>query len=341
MHFLRLPTMASQNYTIYDVAKRAEVSISTVSRVLNAPTKVNPSTRARVLAAIEELSFVPKAEATARARKSTGRIGVMAPLFRYPSFVQRLQGVAAQLASAHYELIIYNVDTTEERDLYLSQLTTTRSLDGLIIMALPFSEEISQRLIASHLEVVLVEVLHPAFSSIEIDDEEGGELIADYLVAQGHRRCGFIGDSDAPPFAINTSDHRFDGYRKRLEASGIDLPAHCIAFAPHGLEGAYQKALEMLQHLERPTAIFAPSDTQAIGVLRAARNCQLQVPNDVAVIGFDDIEIAGYIGLTTVHQPLEESGRVAVELLLARLEDRSRPAQHVRLPLRLVQRETA
>lgn len=333
--------MASQNHTIYDVAERAEVSISTVSRVLNTPTKVNPATRARVLAAIEELKFVPKAEASARARRSTGRIGVMAPLFRYPSFVQRLQGVAARLASAHYELIIYNVDTAEERDLYLTQLTTTRSLDGLIIMALPFSEKIAQRLIASHLEVVLVEVAHPAFSSIEIDDVEGGRLIAEYLVAQGHRRCGFIGDSDAPPFAINTSDHRFDGYRGYLESVGIELPEHCVAFAPHGLEGAYQKAMEMLAHPEAPSAIFAPSDTQAIGILRAARNRQLQVPSDIAVAGFDDIEIAGYIGLTTVHQPLEESGRVAVELLLARLEDRSRPPQRIHLPLRIVQRETA
>ena len=124
--------------TVYDVAESAGVSISTVSRVLNSPEKVNAATRMRVMAAIDHLGFVPKAEAAARARKGHARIGVLAPFFTLPSFVERLRGVANALADSPYELAIYNVDSSERRDGYLTSLPLTRRLDGLIIMALPF-----------------------------------------------------------------------------------------------------------------------------------------------------------------------------------------------------------
>src|SRR5262245_16783646 len=154
--------------TIYEVAERAEVSISTVSRVLNTPEQVKEETRLRVLAAIDALGFVPRAEAAARARKGTRRIGVLAPFITYPSFVQRLRGVAT-LADSAYELVIYNVDSAARRDGYLSTLPVTRRLDGLIIMALPFEEEAAQRLLINELETVLLEFSHPSFSSVEID----------------------------------------------------------------------------------------------------------------------------------------------------------------------------
>ena len=174
-------------------------------------------------------------------------------------------------------------------------------------------------------------------------------MAAEYLISKGHRRCGFVGDTDLPDYAIRTSDMRLDSYRQALEGAGLSLPDAYVGLAPHGMEQARQQAHRLLDLPEPPTAIFAPSDTQAMGVLKAARERGVSVPRDVAVIGFDDVEIADYIGLTplkgvlgtTIRQQLEESGRVAVELLLARLADRSRPVQHVKLPLTLVQRETA
>jgi LacI family transcriptional regulator len=167
--------------TIYDVAERAGVSISTVSRVLNSPDQVNISTRSRVLDAIDELNFVPRAEAAARARKGTRRIGVLAPFITYPSFVQRLRGVA-MLADSAYELVIYNVESAARRDAYLATLPVTRRLDGLLIMALPFGEVAAQRLLANGMDTVLIECNHPSFSSVEIDDEEGGRMVAAYLI---------------------------------------------------------------------------------------------------------------------------------------------------------------
>jgi LacI family transcriptional regulator len=327
--------------TIYDVAETAGVSISTVSRVLNAPEQVHEATRVRVLAAIDQLNFVPRAEATARARKGTQRIGVLAPFFTYPSFVQRLRGVANALAGSRYEMVIYNVESAVRRDGHLAALPITRRIDGLIVMSLPFEEKVAQRLVAHGLQVVLIEFSHALFSSIEIDDQFGGRLVARYLLDQGHRRCAFVGDSDVPVYSIHTSDERLDGYRQGLIEGGLDLPDHYISRAPHGMESARRQTHDLLDLPDPPTAIFSPSDTQAMGVLRAARERGVKVPGDLAVIGFDDVEFADYIGLTTVRQPLEESGRVAVDLLLARLSDSSRPVQRVSLPLMLVRRETA
>jgi len=329
------------NATIYDVAETAGVSISTVSRVLNAPEQVHEATRTRVLSAIDQLHFVPRAEASARARKAMRRIGVLAPFFTYPSFVQRLRGVANALADFAYEMVIYNVESDVRRDGHLASLPVTRRIDGLIVMALPFEPKAAQRLIAHELDVVLIEFTHPQFSSVEINDQAGGLLVARYLVERGHRRCAFVGDGDVPIYSLHTSDERLAGYRQGLTEAGLELPEQYISRAPHGMESARQQAHALFDWPTPPTAIFSPSDTQAMGVLKAARERGLRVPDDLAVIGFDDVEFADYIGLTTIRQPLEESGRVAVDLLLARLADRSRPIQRVTLPLTLVRRETA
>jgi LacI family transcriptional regulator len=327
--------------TVYEVANEAEVSIATVSRVLNSPDKVKEATRTRVLAAIDRLGYVPKAEAAARARKSSGRIGVLAPFFTLPSFVQRLRGVADALAGSSYELVIYNVDSSDRRDTYLANLSVTRRLDGLIVMALPFSDLMAQRLVEHGLKTVLLEFSRDPFSSIRIDDQLGGRIAAEYLLSCGHRRCAFVGDSDVPDYAIHTSDWRLAGYRQALAQAGSPLPDDCITLTPHSRENARMAAHKLLDLPHPPTAVFAASDNQAMGVLRAARERGLSVPRELAVIGFDDLEIAEYIGLTTIRQPLVESGRVAVELLLSGLADPQRPPQRVRLPLRLICRETA
>lgn len=331
----------AQRATVYDVAARAGVSIATVSRVLNTPEKVIPETRNRVLAAIDELGFVPKAEAVARSRRNHGRVGVLAPFLTYPSFVQRLRGVTTALANSPYELIIYYVDSLARFEAHIASLTVTRRLDGLILMALRLEDAAAERLHNAGIETVLIEFAREGFSSVEIDDRAGGRMAAQYLIAQGHRRLGFVGDSDLPDYAIFNSERRLQGYRQAIEEAELSLPEERIGLAAHGLETARQQAHRLLSLPQPPTAIFCHSDTQAIGVLRAAHERGLKVPDDLAIVGFDDVEVAEYVGLTTIRQPLEESGRVAVELLLARLSDRARPPQRVQLPLTLIRRDTA
>lgn len=327
--------------TVYDVATKAGVSIATVSRVVNAPDKVNLETRQRVLDAIDELRYIPKAEAAARARKSSGRIGVLAPFFTYPSFVQRLRGVADALATLPYELTVYNVDSSARRDGYVASVSITRRLDGLILMALPFDEMTIERIVANSLETVSIECANPAFSSIEIDDAAGGRMVAEYFIRQGHTRLGFIGDSHIPDYAFPTSMRRLAGYQEAIENAGLQLPPQTISLAEQSMENAARSINQLLDVPEPPTAVFCASDTQAMGALKAARRRGVRVPEELAIIGFDDLDFSEYIGLTTVRQHLEESGRLAVEILLARLEDRGRPVQNVRLNLELIQRETA
>jgi LacI family transcriptional regulator len=166
-------------------------------------------------------------------------------------------------------------------------------------------------------------------------------MAAEYLISKGHRRLGFIGETDLPAFAFPSSDRRLGGYRAAIHDAGLKLEDRQVALTRFGTEPARVGMLKLLSLTEPPTAVFCASDTLALGALKAARERGVNVPRDMAVIGFDDIELAAYFGLTTIRQHLDESGRRAVELLMSRLQDPDRPTQHVRLPLQLVARETA
>lgn len=332
------------NATIYDVAKAAGVGIGTVSRVLNASAQVNPETRARVLEAIDALGFVPKFEALARARKQIGRIGVLTPFFTSDSFVDRLRGVVTALSSLPYELVIFDVASEAQRDGYLTNMALTHRVDGLIVIGLPFDSATALRLITHELPTVVIMPsgvkLHPSLTRIIHDDATGGRMAATHLLARGHRSIGYIGDSEVPSFTGTTSDQKLERFRETLKTAGVALPPEWIGLAPFGMEEAYKQALRVLRLANRPTAIFAGSDTQAFGVIRAAREIGLAIPNELAVMGFDDIEHAEYFGLTTINQQLKASGRLAVELLLARLSESNPATDSVDLEFKLVERAT-
>ncbi len=332
---------ASKKPTIYDVAKHAGVSITTVSRMLNAPDKVNAKTREKVLAAIDKLSFVPKAEARARAMQHTGRIGVITPFFTAPSFIQRLRGIAETLSPENYELVIYTVDSNDHLQGYLSSLPLTGNLDGLIILSLPIGENEVRRLIDHNLPTVLIEYPYPKLNCVEIDDVEGGYMAANYLLKKGHRRIAFLGDTDLPEYSIHPVSLRLKGFRRALKEARIKLPDTFVRLATYSQEQTRKVAKELLNLPEPPTAIFAATDFQALGVLKAARQLDIQVPEQLAVIGFDGLDMAEYADLTTISQHLDESGRLAVEILLAQIEAPSRPPKHVKLSLTLIERQTA
>ncbi len=330
-----------KNATIYDVAELSGVSIATISRVLNAPEKVNSETRARVFKAIDDLAFVPKAEARARALRHTGRIGVITPFFTAPSFVQRLRGLAGALSKERYELVIYTVESTDQLINYLSSLPITGNLDGLVIMSLSIGEEDARRLLEHNLPTVLIEYPHPTLSSVEIDDAAGGRMAAEYLIAKGHRRIAFLGDTDTAEYSIHPISQRLVGFRQALLDAHIPLPEEFVRLAPYTQDQTRQVASDLLRISSPPTAIFAATDFQALGVLKAARQLGVHVPEQLAVIGFDDLDLAEYVDLTTVRQYLDESGRLAIEILLSRIADPSRPAQHIHIPLDIVERATA
>jgi DNA-binding LacI/PurR family transcriptional regulator len=326
--------------TIYDVAKLSGISISTISRVLNAPDKVNQDTRLKVLEAIDSLGFVPRADARARALRRTGRVGVIAPFFTAPSFVQRLRGVGSTLASLNYELVIYTVDSSNRLDGYLSSVPFTGNLDGLIIMSLPLQEKAAQRLVDHGIETVLIEYTHPGLNCIVIDDFHGGQLAAAHLIEKGHRRIAFMGDKELHDFEIHPAGMRLKGFLHTLQSAGISIPEEYIRHFEDTTEYALQAARQLLSLPTPPTAIFAAADVQALSALKVAREMGVKVPEQLAVIGFDDIDFAEYADLTTINQHLDESGRLAVETLMARIAEPTRPLQHINLPLQFVARKT-
>jgi len=332
---------AKKKPTIYDVAKRSGTSISTISRVLNSPGKVNVVTRQKIFEAIDALGFVPKADARARALRQTGRIGVITPFFTAPSFVQRLRGIAGVLSKENYDLVIYTVDSLDRLQSYLSSLPLTGNLDGLVTMSLPVGDADARRLLKYNIPTVLLEFPHPKLNSVEIDDVGGGRMAAEYLLAKGHRRLAFLGDSDLPEYAIHPVNLRLIGFRQTLKDAGIELPAEFVRLAPYTQEQTRQVAIELLSITNPPTAIFAATDFQALGVIKAARQIGVKVPEQLAVIGFDDIDFAEFEDLTTIRQHLDESGRLAIEILFAHITDTSRPAQHIHLPLAIIEGRTA
>ena len=326
--------------TIYDVAKLAGLSVSTVSRVLNSSERLSEETREKVLAAIDQLHYVPRADARARALPGNRRIGVLTPFFTAPSFVQRLRGIAAALDDPAFELIIYPVHSLKRLKGYLAALPITHSLDGLITLSLPIDAEDSSRLTGHHLETVSIEYRRDEISSVEIDDFSGGQQAARYLLQKGHRKLAFMGDLNPPNYAIRPVCARLKGFKYGLEEASLALPDDYCLSASFDQASSRQAARQLLCMPEPPTAIFAAADNQAAAVIKAAHELGFRIPQDLAVIGFDDVEFADYLGLTTINQHLDESGRIAVELLLGRMSEADRPVQHVSLPLTIVERGT-
>ena len=327
------------NATIYDVAAKAGVSISTVSLALNAPRRVKPATLNRVLAAMDELRFVPKSDAVTRARRGVGRIGVIAPFSTYPSFARRLNGVFQATREQSCEVVVYDQESAATAT--LGSIPLTRRLDGLIVMSVPFGDEIADRLIEQQVPTVLVELERIGFSTVTIDDVAGGRMAAELLLAKGHTRFAFLGEEQhqAHPHVLQSSA-RLAGFREGLRVRGVELSDAHIRRVDHTVDAARAAAAELIELTDRPTAIFAHDDVLAAAVVQVARGHGLAIPEELAIVGFDDSEIAEHLGLTSVRQPLEESGEVATETLLAEMSNPGRTLQHISLKLSVVERDT-
>ena len=325
--------------TIADVAARAAVGTSTVSRVLNGG-QVSGRARTRVLAAIDELGYRPRASARSLAGGATGALGLVIPFFTHPSAVERMRGVLAAVDAGGYDLMVCNVATPAQRDEYLGARAALDRSDGLLIVSLPPRDEEVDALARAGVPAVLLDCFHPRLPCLRTDDVAGGLLATRHLVELGHERIAFVGDRTDPGFGFVSSDRRRDGYRRALRDAGLRVRRELQKAGPHGRLVAHRLTRELLSLPEPPTAIFAASDTQALGVLEAAGAEGFAVPDDLSVVGFDDLEVAAYVGLTTVHQPLEESGRRAVERLVAALREEDSDPYEERLDLSLEIRRT-
>ncbi len=330
--------------TIRDVARRAGVSIATVSRVLNDRSSVNDLTRARVLQVMQELTFTPSFSARRLSLGRTQSISVIVSFLTRPQAAERLRGVDAVLSDSEFDLVFYNVETPDKRDQYLQKLAHAKRTDGLLVISLPPGPLAPAVLASAPIPVVFVDAHAEdldVLPRVVGDDLAGGELATRHLIELGHRRIAFVGDAFDSPFQFTSARDRFGGYERALQQAGLPVSAEIVALGAHGRYEARELAHRVLSVPDPPTAIFASSDTQALGVLTAARELGRDVPRDLSIVGYDDIEAADYVGLTTVSQQLFESGRLGAELLLREIQNRSSPPPRVELKPSLVVRATS
>jgi DNA-binding LacI/PurR family transcriptional regulator len=326
--------------TIRDVARHAGVGVGTVSRVLNDSSSVSEDTHVRVRLAMEELGYRRSQIARSLSVGRAHALGVVAPFFTTPSVIERLRGVVAQLAEHDYDVVLFSVENPQQRADALRNFASHHRVDGLLVISLPLTDEEVDGLRRDRLPVVMVDVAHPRVVHVGIDDVRGGELAAEHLLAKGHRRIGFVGDTPENPFGFTSSERRMKGFRRALREAGVERAPSLEPRGHYGREPARALAMGLLRRDDPPTAVFAASDVQAFGVLEAATTLGLRVPEDVAVIGFDDIEMAAVVGLTTVRQPLRATGARGADLLLSAIEGGEARALEELKPLVVIERRT-
>jgi LacI family transcriptional regulator len=297
----------------------AGVSIPTVSRVINGSGPVAERTRKAVLGSIQRLGYHPNPMARGLSRGRSDAVLVILPHITEPSVTMRLGGLIRVLNDTPYELHIVDVEQPiQERLRPLGDIVNQNRPAGVIIISLRPSESDLHRFRESRIPVVMIDVMTTDFPCDAVDDVAGGELATRHLIDLGHAEVGFIGDDEDTAIGAPASADRRHGFQRALEQAGLPVRPEFVATVAHGTDPARVAAEKMLSREPRPTAIFAASDVQAFGALAAARNVGLSVPGELSVIGFDDISLAEFIGLTTVRQPLLLSGeRAGLRLLQA------------------------
>jgi LacI family transcriptional regulator len=333
---------ADGKLTIYEVARQAGVSITTVSHVLNRPDRVGAATRQRVLDIVDELGFTPKPTAVTLARKGVGRIGVLAPFTSYASYAARLMGVLGACADRNIDVVIFDVPSVAAATSpLLRTLPVTGRLDGLVIMGVPLENAMARRLAKRKLATVLVDSFHHDLNWVNIDDEAGGYQIGTHLLGRGHRGFTYVSEGQRSTEWTSPAQLRLRGLVRALREAGLADDALRREIAPvSNMAGGREAAQAILRRDPVPTAVIAHHDELAAGLLAGFRAGR-RVPEDIAVVGYDGTDLAEALELTTVGQPFAETGRIATRLLLGLLDGTGGSSQHVNLTPTLIVRSTS
>jgi len=324
--------------SIKDIARKARVSHSTVSRALRDSPMVNPATRERIHKIAAEQGYTVSAVARSLVTRRTNTIGVVVTSIADP-FVGEVVGGIEECAILHgYSVILATCHAEPERELRAVRGLRERRVDGILVTASRVGALYLPLLAEMNVPIVLINNQHPgAFGfNVTIDNQDGARQATAHLAGLGHRRIAYIGDR----CGFQSDTERFAGYQQALESAGIPFEPQLVAYGDGGADTGQQAMAELLARPSRPTAVFCYNDMQALGALRSARTRGLHVPGDLSLVGFDDLYLASYIDppLTTVHQPKHEMGRTAAETLLELLAG-GKPASIVK-PCELIVRES-
>jgi DNA-binding LacI/PurR family transcriptional regulator len=305
--------------SIEDVARQAGVSIATVSRALRGLPDVAAATRDRVLEAAAELDYVASPFAARLASGRTATVGVVVPFINRWFFAEVIDAVESVLRSAGYDLLLYNLGDEAGRERFFDDMPVRKRVDAVLIASLVLTDEEFSALEALKCPVGVLGLDCEGTLSTRIDDAEGARVAVGHLLSLGHRRIGLIGGDTDDPMRFTPPHHRERGYRSALQDAGIEPEPALEVLGYFTVEGGAEATRQLLALPEPPTAIFAESDEMAFGALRVLRESGLRVPQDVAVMGFDDHFLASLLDLSTIRQPVAQQARDLTSRLLARL----------------------
>ncbi|MFF4284961.1 LacI family DNA-binding transcriptional regulator [Streptomyces sp. NPDC001739] len=332
---------ARSEATMADVAHRAGVSVSTVSRTLRGLPTVSETTRARVEAAARELSFAITRSASSLVTGRTGRVAVLMPHLESWFLSATLSGMAPALRDAGLDLLVYSVTDVQERADFFDRLPARRNADALLVVSFALSPAERARLDDLGMPLVFVSQHAPGRPSVYVDDEEAALRGTRHLLNLGHRRIAFLQTADETGFAWS-SKNRLAGHLRALTEAGIEHDGDLVMSVPDWKGIGMAAAVGRLLSLQAPpTALFAETDDLAFRLLAALREANIPVPGRVSVMGFDDHVMSALMGLTTLAQSAAELGRAAVRLTRSVIEDTDGDGpRHIVLPTELVPRRT-
>lgn len=300
--------------TIYQVAERANVSIATVSKVINNTGRIGKETKKRVLNAMEELNYYPSLVATALTGKKTDTIGLLIPDISNPFFAEIARHIEDRAHDQGLSVIMCSTDYNEDKEKKYIQLLLRKQVDGFILSSGFRNKDLLNKLSKDKIPVAMIADYNPMISvhGVSIDDYKGGYIAASHLLSLGHKNTGLIGEN------VRSSNLRIYGYRDAFQEYGVTVNEENILLTDASVANGRKCAEELLSKKEIPTAIFAVNDLIAIGVFQVAQERGLAIPADLAIIGFDNTILSKTTvpQLTTVAQPMEKMGKKIVDLLM-------------------------
>jgi LacI family transcriptional regulator len=327
-----------QSVTMRDVAKTAGVSVSTVSRVMNGKVDVSNETQERVQAVIEELGYTTNLAARSMRSFKNNLVGLVMPDIAFPFAVEVMKGVNQAIAEAEFDLLVYTTGNHRKsgrafHEQKFVSLLNNSITDGVIVVV-PVATDF-----ATESPIVCIDPpinSNPNYFSVHGTNYQGAVDAMNYLLELGHRRIGYISGREE----LQSSHHRLNGYRDALVNVGLPVDEKLIAFGDYTTEIGVTCARELLSLDEPPTAIFASNDQSALGVFRAAQELGLCIPEELSVIGFDNIMESKFLNLTTVDQFIYEMGYVATQMLIKLINGEELDSQIHKIQTRLVIRES-
>jgi LacI family transcriptional regulator len=327
--------------TIKDIAKKANVSYGTVSRALNNKYGVKKETRERVLDVAAKMGYSPNGIARGLVKKTTHSIGLVIPDILNPFYPDVARGIEDNALKRGYNVFFCNTNHDKKREIQSLKLLMEKRVDGIILAPGIEDPHIPDISVIGDIPIVHIcrRYVDPNKSFVVMDDERGGFLATKHLIEQGYKKVGFIGVKDQ----VLCLNERFEGYKQAFQKFGLELDQRYIYSSDFKRQTGYRIVRKILVDGDYPRAIFTENDLLALGAIQGIREAGLSIPDDIAVVGFDDIPFASFpeVRLTTIRQPKYEMGKIAVSILLGQMSGQNAQPRKVILEPQLVVRKSS